>query len=201
MTNWMLQATVLMTVATGLGATAQAADEPDPEALYQQQKIEVTTAMLSPARNNSLSPRRFQPTLGGASLRGVLFYEAIDRPDLGATFKRRQRIRWSLYGAGAGLFVGGLATTLVGVLRDPQSGPLKLGGAITMVAGLVTMSSAQVFNHFAPSHPIEPAVAKDLIDQHNAGLRRQLGMGPTARVRVAPQVGRSMAGVSVSGRF
>ncbi len=190
-------------MAWGTAGMAQAA-EPEPvsaEHVYEQEKITVSTAMLSPGRNNSLSPRRFQPTIGGASLRGVLFYQAIDRPDLAEVFVRRQRIRWSLYGSGAALFVGGVATMLVGVLRQPESRPLQIAGSVMGVAGLLTMSSAQAFNHFAPSHPIEPAVAKNLIDEHNAAVRRRLGLGPTARVRVSPQVSGSMAGVSLSGRF
>lgn len=179
-----------------------AADETEPTAASApdagDKEIRVTTAMLSPRRNNSLSPRRFVPVLGdGTPLEGARFYLEIDRPDLAAEYKKRQRIRWALYGTGAALYVGGLSVALVGVLGDPKNRKMQIGGAITGTVGLLTIAGGGWYNHFNPSHPIEPAVAKDLIDQHNAALQR----GPTARVGVAPLVSGTTAGLRVSGRF
>lgn len=194
---WVLGAAVAM-ATVGVSPVASAAD---PEQVYEQEKIVVTTAMLSPGRNNTLVPRRFVPTKGGAGLQGAVFYEAVGRPDLAATYTKRRWTRWTLFGAGAVLIVGGTALGLAGALSTPENKGLKFGGAAVAVGGLMTVSASQIYNHFAPAHPIEPALAKNLIDEYNAGVRTQLSLGPLSAVRIGPQVSGSFAGMRVSGRF
>ena len=78
---------------------------------------------------------------------------------------------------------------------------MVIAGAATGTAGLLLTTAANVFNYFAPAHPVEPAVAKSLIDEHNAALRQRLGLGPLARIRVGAQLTRTAAGLSLSGSF
>lgn len=163
--------------------------------------IHVTTAMLSPRLTGSLSPLRFSPSQGGQGLRGAKFYMAVGRPDLAATYKRRIGIRWGLFAGGATMFVAGLGIGLAGAFREPEDKTMQLAGAITATAGLLLTTSASVFDRFAPAHPVEPAVAKSLIDEHNATLRRRLGLAPIARVRVGAQLTRTSAGFSFGGSF
>lgn len=99
------------------------------------------------------------------------------------------------------MFVVGLGVAIAGSLADPPDDTMKIAGLATATGGLLLTASANVFNYFAPTHPIEPAVAKNLIDEHNAALRKRLGLGPLARVQVGPQLTRSSAGVAVGGSF
>jgi len=192
--------------AADIEETAAASASPEAaasaEVEYRAQSIQVSTAMLSPRKNNSISPRRFSPTTAsGTSLRGARFYIHMGRPDLAKIYTRRLRIRWSLYASGATLFVGGLGIALAGVLQDPEDRTLKIAGSITAVVGSLTMTSARAFDYFAPAHPIEPAVAKEMIDAHNAALRTRLNLGPIANVRIGAQLSRGSAGLSVGGSF
>ena len=199
-------ALVLAAMGSGPRTVRAAGPQDDSESMYEQEKITVTTAMLSPGVTRSgayyLHPRRFVPTKGGNGLKGVHFYDVIERPDLAATYRKRIAIRWGLFGGGAALFVGGLGVALAGVLRDPQNNSMKITGSVIMVTGLLTTTAAGIYARHAPAHPIEPAVAKNLIDEYNADLRTQLGLKtPTAHVRVQPQLTAAGAGISVSGRF
>jgi hypothetical protein len=142
------------------------------------------------------------------------FYEAVERPDLAATYHHRMKIGRTLVWTGLGVALAASAYGLYAVAkpnrcevgaadfsacldRDSanqkrafiQSSVVGGGGLLALVVGFYVV---------AKSAPATMNEAHDMADTHNAKLRRKYGL-PTARV--APYATPDGGGVAMVGRF
>lgn len=130
------------------------------------------------------------------------FFEAVDRPDLAATYRSRQAWKTGLSLGGSVLTLGGLAYLLVEILGDMDGGfdstPLIIGGSV-MTGGIVLGLVAGSMNPY----PITNVEAKELADEHNKKLRRQLGLDREAKGKVRPGIAAlpGGGGLTLSGSF
>ena len=131
---------------------------------------------------------KYRQTLDGAD-----FYEAVDRPDLDSSYRRRHATKLTL-------LTGGLAVSAVGLLLALQG---HSTGDLLLAGGLVPVGVSLILIDLDPVGETE---ARMLADQHNKALRRSLTAPPREVPNVlswhmAPLIGPSAGGVTLSGSF
>lgn len=122
-------------------------------------------------------------------LEGVRFFEVAGREDLVAAYHHRNRVRLGIGLGGVGVMLGGGglitwgltgACTKRDVVKDQclsrDATPLIAGG-ITAGVGLVAVLVAAVID----PNPVDAPAAREIADQYNRKLRRELGLEEARR--------------------
>jgi len=127
---------------------------------------------------------RFEDGLGyvGESdepLEADAFYTAVEQPDLAASYRHRKTFQ-RLTAATAGvLAAAGVGFLFVGLTSGAQCQPGNCQTPIMPVIGgalIVLGAGAGVGASFIEPHPVDSQERKQLTTQHNAALRRKLGL-------------------------
>ena len=131
---------------------------------------------------------KYRQTLDGAD-----FYEAVDRPDLASSYRRRHAAKLTL-------LTGGIAVSAVGLLLAARGHPT---GDVLLAGGLIPVGVSLLLIDL---DPVDETEARMLADQHNKALRRGLTAPPPEvpnllSWHVAPLVGRSAGGLTLSASF
>ena len=103
------------------------------------------------------------------------------RADLAAQFRRKYTARLVLYWGGVAISGVGLIVMFASVGSEGTSG-LWIGMGLTF-GGLLPMLASLFIN----PHPVEPAEARRLADEHNQRLRERLGLPPQTAALRMPQ--------------
>jgi hypothetical protein len=150
----------------------------------------------------------------GRKLSSVEFYEAVDRPDLAATYRRRTVIGWTVALTGTAVALGASTWALFASGKPSKceigspdfspcldretdadhrrlvtSGVVMGGGLVVSLVGLYIVANR---------HPTSMNESHDLADAHNAKLRKRRGL-PSATL--APYAAPDGGGLAMSGRF
>lgn len=197
-------------------------DRKTAEARYQKEAITFSDVFFSDAKG-TMAGRAVIPYRNGRKLEVTELYEAVDRPDLAATYRRRGRYVWAALGTSFALD----AAALYFLYRNTNLASCSIGDFDTFSAcssarsatrsrnykiaaglvggGLVTTVIAVLF--VRSRNPASENAVHDLVDDHNAKLRQKHGL-PTAGLRprlqevaVAPYAQPDGGGLAISGRF
>ncbi len=156
------------------------------------------------------------------------FFDAVDRPDLAASSRRRSTVKWSLVAAGAATATVGAVYVLLGgdsagkcdtaytttssgystCLDQATASDTKRLTTGLVISGIGT--AVLVAALFIPTNPASPQEAYDMAQRHNRKLRESLGLPGDATQRGAPGArwfarldapGANLGGVSVGAAF
>jgi tetratricopeptide (TPR) repeat protein len=150
-------------------------------------------------------------------LEGSNFYRAVGRPDLATRYADRNAIRRLVLGSGGVLAGIGLGTVIFSALDACDAGQsdceaahgasnhrLMLWGLGMLVSGVAVEVAGALFE----PDPVDPKGQRELVEAHNGGLRKQLGIqrdtattAPAASLQVAPYAGPMGAGIALVGTF
>jgi hypothetical protein len=175
------------------------------ELRYAREAIRFDDDVAVTGHDGSVSTRREWFAYRGESrhrLSEEELYEALGRPDLARTYRRRVRTVATLAVVGLAAILGGSLYAGFGDTERDEN--LGIGVAI---GGGVALTGALIYGHHAS--PLGEGEAKRLADEHNQKLRRDLGLphlGTSSRPRIrdvqwAPVIGRDAAGLALTGRF
>jgi hypothetical protein len=123
--------------------------------------------------------------------RDAQFYESVGHPELAASYRRRNVVRWSVFAAGAVGMAGGLALASTARARavwcDPYEEGLfdgdkcqrKMTGEWNLGLGIAALGfAAMLMPALLDPNPVGPEEAQRLADVHRHRLRFSLVASP-----------------------
>lgn len=146
-------------------------------------------------------------------LEGADFYEALQRPDLASSYRTRRAVKATLGVSGFLGLISSPGLILYGALagcvkKDSTTGEcLERDGMMTtgIVVGAVGVA-ALIANGFIDLHPVELPAARELVDEYNEKLKKELGVAagagkekdPPASLQLGGYVGPGAGGLVLS---
>ena len=185
--------------------SAPAPDEPSepsepghqsPQELYEERYIGFSEVQLFDTATGRAMDQWIEPYQGKyrQRLETLEFLELVERPDLVATYKKRNRMRLSIGLGGTGLMLGGgglITWGLVGSCRKVDvandqclardTRPI-IAGSIVSGVGLATVLVATIID----PNPVDGPTSRKLADTYNKRLRRELGLQETGALPPRP---------------
>lgn len=179
-------------------AVEPAPNDVSPEETFERRFVDFESQTVIIYSGMRPSGRLWTPYQGKyhRPLKGVAFYEAIERPDLAASYSRRNALDWSLS-------LGGWSATLGGLyLIADRHGAVGLS---LVGVGVTALIAAWILE----PEPVEEPEAREAADVYNKRLKGRLGLGPqqgrpptpATTLGFVPFVTTSMGGLGMVGSF